>query len=70
MVVRLGKIPNTGAVAFLHSCENCNEWGCFGIGGGLNKALYAIDKGKVGLGKELLGKWYCLTHWRKLHENN
>ena len=70
MPIRLGKIRGTGADAFLHTCEDCNEWGCFGIGVSFNRALIAADKGKMDLAKELLGKWYCLTHWRLQNENN
>lgn len=69
MPVRLGKIPITGAIAFLHSCEECGENAYFGIDVSYRRALNAIENGKIELGKELLGKWYCLTHWRILNEN-
>lgn len=68
MPIRLGKIPNTGAIAFLHTCENCGEYACFGIGVSYRKALNAIEEGRIELGKELLGKWYCLEHWKVLNE--
>ncbi len=67
MPVRLGKIRDTGAQAFLHTCEICGENACFGIGRSYRLALNAVEKGKFDLAKELLGKWYCLTHWRDLN---
>lgn len=70
MPVRLGKIKGTGAIAFLHTCEDCGKDACFGVGVSYRKALNAIDKEKIGLGKELLGKWYCHKHWRIQNENN
>lgn len=70
MPVRLGKIPGTGADAFLHTCEVCGENACFGVAKSYKRALDAIEKGQIALAKELLGKWYCLIHWRALNENN
>ena len=68
MPVRLGKIKETGADAFLHTCEECKEWGCFGVGVSYRRALNAIANDKIDQAKEFLGKWYCLTHWRELNE--
>jgi len=70
MPVRLGKIRGTGVDAFLHTCEDCGAYACFGVGVSFNKALILVDKGKFERAKELLGKWYCLTHLRKLNETN
>ena len=61
---------NSGATVIEHFCENCKAPAYFGIGVSLRAALNAADKGKVALAKELLGKWYCLTCWRKLNEKN
>lgn len=68
MPTQLIKIPETLATAILHSCEVCGEYAPFGVGVAYRKALNADFKGKNGLAKELLGKWYCLTHWRELNE--
>lgn len=70
MTVRLGRIEGTGACAFLHTCEECGVDASFGINVSYRAALNAVDKGKFELAKELLGKWYCLTHWRKLNGTN
>lgn len=70
MTIRLGKIKGTGADAFLHTCEECEGNAYFGIDVSYRKALNAIADGKISLAKELLGKWYCLKHWRLLNENN
>lgn len=59
MPIRIGKIKETGATAFLHTCEICGEYACFGFGVSFNKALILINKGLIKEAKELLGKWYC-----------
>lgn len=59
---RLAKIRETRADVFIHTCEVCGEWGCFGFGVSYKAALNAVDKGDIAGGKELLGRWYCLEH--------
>lgn len=65
MPVRTRIIPQTGLSVLEHLCEDCGKPAYFGIGVFLNKAFQAFDNDKMELAKELLGKWYCVTHWRK-----
>ncbi len=69
MPVRFGKTRG-GADAFLHTCEECGEYACFGDNVHYRQALNAIHRNQIELAKELLGTWYCLTHWRIRNENN
>lgn len=70
MPVKVSTIRNTGALVLTHICEECGEYACFGVDVSLRMALNAAEKQKPELAKRLLGKWYCLTHWRKLNEIN
>lgn len=70
MPVRLGSVKKSGGLAFLHTCEICGDCAYFGVDVNLDKALFAVERKKFSLAKKLLGKWYCLIHWRILNENN
>lgn len=70
MPIKVSTIKNTGALALIHYCEDCGAYACFGMGVSLRKALNLSVNGKIEAAKELLGKWYCLTHWRQLNESN
>lgn len=66
MPTRVGKIKNTGAMVFLHSCEDCGKEAYFGINVSLRKALNLLEAGKFQEAKQLLGKWYCREHHEKI----
>lgn len=69
MAIKIGKIKETQASAFLHTCEICGVIAPFGKDVSFRKALSSIARGNYAAAKELLGKWYCLKHWRE-YENN
>lgn len=66
MTIRMAKIPETGAIIFEHYCEVCGGYATFGVDVFLRKAFNALDKKDIELAKQLLGKWYCGTHYKFL----
>ncbi len=66
MPPRLGKIPGTDTMAFMHTCDTCGGDACLGTGLSFRRALNAAEKGDYQKCKALLGRQYCLTCWRVL----
>lgn len=68
MSARVIRIRETLAPALMHSYEECGEYAVFGIDVAYNGALKALVRKDLQAAAELLGKWYCLIHWREINE--
>lgn len=70
MPVKLRRLRSTNLVFIAHTCDECGADANFGIGVSFRKALNQMVAGKTNEGQRLLGKWYCLKHWKELNEKH
>jgi len=55
---------HTGAIVLLKTCDVCGRDASFMVGASVRKAYEAIGRKEITEAKKLLGKSFCLDHWR------
>ncbi len=59
MPTKIGRVRETRAVVFTHTCEECGAVACFGTGVKMKQAFKILTKDTVKKAQEMMGKWYC-----------
>ncbi len=59
MPTKIGRVRETKAVVFTHTCEGCGAVACFGTGVKMKQAFKILTKDTVEKAQKMMGKWFC-----------